>query len=404
MKNIFIITIVVVMCLQQTVFAESQQQKTNIEPKQKITFIYIHGSNDFGGEKRAKFKEHFKKQVHDMHPYMTKAFTKDKLIHHNLLKDGEIEINPEPVIFYWGDKSLTEVQELDNDLDLTKGFSPRVSQIVRSTFAHCLHDAVWVQKYPNMSVIIDELQEVVKAESDKGNQVILFGYSAGSFITYEYFLNKFISLVPSELEFKITNPAIREMIKVSPVQKTCLDALMESDILRLDLYGRYTTNKNLNTIIRQYPQLDAYTNIACFSDDTVKGVVNFASPLALFYSELKDSKSDLNFLSKLMYKHILESDIFWLTVNYREDPLGFPASKNVTKEQLHAIIGGNLNSNGGFVYDKSDVKSGRSFLSAHLAYWDTQKRFVKGVVKAYNEGYNNLYKNLLDDTDSQEKL
>lgn len=404
MKHILIITIVAVMCLQQAVFAESEQQKSNIEPKQKITFVYIHGSNDFGGEKRAKFKEHFKKQVHDMHPYMTKAFNKDKLIHHTLLKDGEIEINPEPVIFYWGDKSLTEVQELDNDLDLTKGFSPRISQMVRSTFAHCLHDAVWVQKYQNMSIIIDELQEVVKTESDKGNQVILFGYSAGSFITYEYFLNKFISLVPSELEFKITNPAVREMIKVHPVQKTCLDALMESDILRLDLYGRYTTNKDLDTVIRQYPQLDAYTNIACFSDDTVKGVVNFASPLALFYSELKDSKSDLNFLSKLMYKHILESDIFWLTVNYREDPLGFPASKNVTKEQLNAITGGNLKSNGGFVYDKSDVKSGRSFLSAHLAYWDTQKRFVKGVVKAYNDGYNNLYKNLLDDSDSQEKL
>lgn len=383
-----------VLFLPQAVFAKSDKVKQVVEPKQKITFIYIHGSNDFHGSKRVEFKDHFAKQVKAMHPHMVKGFSEDELIYKNLLKNGEVAINPEPVIFFWGDKSLNEVSHLDEDLDLTKTFSPKIAQIVRTAFATCLHDAVWVQKYQNMSVIIDELQAVVKAEESKGNQVILFGYSAGSFITYEYFLNKFISLVPAELTFNKTNPEIDKVLKSNQVKKTCLDALLESDIVRLDLYGKYTGNQNVNVMKRQYPNLDKYTESACFSDGTVKGVINFASPLALFYSEVKDTKSDMNFLSILMYKHILETDVFWLTVNYREDPLGFPSSKNLTKDELNNLTGGRVKSNGGFVYDMSNVSSGRTFISAHLAYWDTQKRFVDGIVKAYNKGYNNLYKNI----------
>lgn len=396
MKKFLFIAALLSLFFVQQAFAGSVDAPEIKPVKQQLTFIYIHGSNDFQGKKRVEFKDHFARQVKEMHPYMMKGFYKDDLVYNTLLKNGEIEINPEPIIFYWGDKSLGEVQKLDEDLDMTKTFSPRVAQIVRTVFATCLHDAVWVQKYQNMSVIIDELQTVVKAEQDKGNQVILLGYSAGSFITYEYFLNKFISLVPSELEFKITDKEMKKMIAQNPVQKTCLDALMESGIVRLDLYGHYGPNPNRKIIINEYPNLDKYTQSACFTDETVKGVINFASPIALFYSEMTDSKSDMNFLAKLMYKHILETDIFWLTVNYREDPLGFPSSRNLTRDELNKLALGTLNTNGGFVYDKSDVRSGKTFISAHMAYWKTQKKFVKAIIQAYNKGYLNLYKDFSD--------
>lgn len=395
MKKIIVFSIIAILALPQFAFAFGRQKIKPIEPVQKITFIYINGSNDFKSEDRVKFKEHFKKNVHDMHPYMVKAFTKDKLIHKTLLKNGAVEINKEPVIFYWGDRSLNQVQQLDNDLAMTKKFSPRISQAVRSTFAHCLHDAVWVQKYQNMSVLTDDLHKVVKDEADMGNQVVLFGYSAGSFITYEYFLSKFISLHPDELSFN-KSPELATIMNENPAKKTCLDALMEANVVKLDLYGRYMANGNIAVVKENYPKIDEYTDSACFKDGTIKGVVNFASPLSLFYSEFKNEKSDLNFLSKLMYKHILETDTFWLTVNFREDPLGFPASKNLTKEELTELSGGKVHSNGGFVYDKPDVRSGRTFVSAHLAYWELQRRFVKGVVQAYNKGYKNLYKNVLE--------
>ena len=362
--------------------------------KKKITFIYINGSNDKSSENRLEFRERFEKDVRGMHPYIIKAFNEDPLVRKTLLKDGELELNEEPVTFYWGDKSFTEVSNLDEKMTISSIFSPRLSRMVRSVFAHCLHDAVWVQKYPNMSVIIDELHRKVKYETDKGNQVILLGYSAGSFITYEYFLNKFISIDPAILITGSEYDEMKKLLGEEQIKPTCLDALLESDIVTLDISGKYKANLDRQLILKNYPLLNEKTQTTCFQDGAVRGVVNFASPLSLFYSEVSDSKSDLNFLSKLMYRHILESGVFWLTVNYAEDPLGFPASRNITLEELNKMAAVPIVPKGGFVYDVSNVRSGRSFVTAHLAYWRTQKRFVRGVIQAYNLGYQNLYKSV----------
>ena len=77
-----------------------------------------------------------------------------------------------------------------NQLDLTKAFCPTLAYTVRSVLASCLHDAIWVQKKHNMLPILDDLNNVVIKEAEKGNKVILYGYSAGTFITYEYMFNK----------------------------------------------------------------------------------------------------------------------------------------------------------------------------------------------------------------------
>ena len=45
----------------------------------------------------------------------------------------------------------------------------------------------------------------------------------------------------------------------------------------------------------------------------------------------------------------------------------------------------------GFIYNKSNNYVPRTFITAHLAYWDTPKRFAKAIVKAFNEGYPNFY-------------
>lgn len=366
-------------------------QDLNAQQKKKITFIYINGSNDYSSKNRLEFREAFEKDVNKMHPYMLKKFNADELVRTHLLKNGELEINEEPVIFYWGDKSFAQIEHLDDKMSISTVFSPRVSKMVRSVFAHCLHDAVWVQKYPNMSVIIDELHRKVKFETDKGNQVILLGYSAGSFITYEYFLNKFISLDPAIMVSGKEYDEMKKLIGGDKIHPTCLDALLESGVVTLDMGGHYRASLDIDKVRQNYPVLNERTQTTCFPDGSVRGVINFASPLALFYSEVSDDKSDLNFLSKLMYKHILETDVFWLTVNYAEDPLGFPASKNKSLKELNKIASVTIKPNGGFVYDLSDVRSYKSFITAHLAYWKTQNRFTKAVIEAYNKGYQNMY-------------
>ena len=69
-----------------------------------------------------------------------------------VLRNGEYVINPEPVTFYWGDRSLKVVETLDRDLKSASKYSPKIAHQARSIFAHCLHDAVWVQKYQNMNM------------------------------------------------------------------------------------------------------------------------------------------------------------------------------------------------------------------------------------------------------------
>ncbi len=387
-----ILFLTIIFYTQSKSFAEGNSAPTcdKKEPT-LVTFIYLNGSNDYTAKNRKEFRKAFEKDVAKMHPVMISGFENNPLTKKQFLKGGEYKINPVPIVFYWGEKSLEEVEYLDKDLSLAEKFSPKISQLVRSVVAHCLHDAIWIQKYQNMSPVIDELQTVVRSETSKGHKVVLLGYSAGSFITYEYFLNKFTSLEPKKLMHKTERPEIAKMVKETDVLPTCLDALMEARIVTLNAYGKFNTNPDTKTLLKNYPHLDEYTEYSCFKKDEVKGVINFASPLILFYSDISDTKSSLNFLSQLMYKNILENDIFWLTVNYRNDPLGFPTAENITAKDISALDTMKITPNGGFVYNKSDIYVARTFISAHLAYWDTPKTFVRGVLNAYNNGFNKFY-------------
>ena len=94
-----------------------------------------------------------------------------------------------------------------------------------------------------------------------------------------------------------------------------------------------------------------------------------------------------------MAKSIIENDVFYLTVNYSNDPFGFSNSENFTLEQIQKDTGIILGRRAyrGFIYNKSNNYVPRTFITAHLAYWSTPKRFAKAIVKAFNEGYPNFY-------------
>ena len=98
--------------------------------------------------------------------------------------------------------------------------------------------------------------------------------------------------------------------------------------------GHLLFDKSEKRLMENYLKMDEATKEACTPKETVKGIVNFASPLVLFYSDLGDPEYELTYYNKLMLKYIIEQDLFWLTVNYREDPLGFPSSKNLTIDEI----------------------------------------------------------------------
>lgn len=377
MKKLFGI-IFSLLVLQSVCFAQSN-----------VSFVYINGSNN----NDAKMRNWYVNGVEKLHPVMKKKFEKNKEIKKAFLNKTKYQINEKPVIFFWGDKSKRDLEFVQEQLDITKAFSPTIAYKVRSMLTAYLHDAIWVQKSHNMLPILDDLNETVKQEAVKGNKVVLYGYSAGTFITYEYMFNKLPYINPENL-FNTINVSeeVRTFVKTHPVENTCISALSKANIGMVSDSGHLVLkNFDDNSIEQNYLNLQEATKTACAPKDTFKGVVNFASPLVLFYSDLADSDYELTYYNRLMLKYIIENGLFFITVNYREDPLGFPSSKNLTIAEMEKLADIKIENPTGFVYDNSNVWSKRSVLFAHTSYWSAKRTFANAVVKAFSNGYRLQY-------------
>lgn len=377
MKKLFGI-IFSLLVLQNVCFAQSN-----------VSFVYINGSNN----NDAKMRNWYVNGVEKLHPVMKKKFEKNKEIKKVFLNKTQYNINEKPVVFFWGDKSKRDLEFVQEQLDITKAFSPTIAYKVRSMLTAYLHDAIWVQKSHNMLPILDDLNETVKQEAAKGNKVVLYGYSAGTFITYEYMFNKLPYINPENL-FNTINVSeeVRTFVKTHPVENTCISALSKANIGMVSDSGHLVLkNFDDNSIEQNYLNLQEATKTACAPKDTFKGVVNFASPLVLFYSDLADSDYELTYYNRLMLKYIIENGLFFITVNYREDPLGFPSSKNLTIAEVEKLADIKIENPTGFVYDNSSVWSKRSVLFAHTSYWSAKRTFANAVVKAFSNGYRLQY-------------
>lgn len=362
-----------------------------------VSFVYINGSNN----NDEKMRNWYIEGVQKLHPVMKKKFEKNKEIKQVFLDKPQYKINEEPVIFFWGDKSQKDLEFVQGQLDLTKAFSPTIAYKVRSMLAAYLHDAIWVQKQHNMLPILDELNDIVIKEAQKGNKTVLYGYSAGSFVTYEYMFNKLPYLNPEELFNEIdVSDNVRKFASEHPLENTCISALSKAEIGTVSQSGHLILKKiDDNSLEENYLKLREATKTACAPAGSLQGVVNFASPLVLFYSDLADPDYELTYYNKLMLKYIIENGLFFITVNYREDPLGFPSTKNLTIDEMEKLANIEIKDPKGFVYDNSSVWSKRSVLFAHTSYWSAKRTFSNAVVKAFTNGYRLQY-----DKEFQEKV
>lgn len=362
-----------------------------------VSFVYINGSNN----NDEKMRNWYIEGVQKLHPVMKKKFEKNKEIKQVFLDKPQYKINEEPVIFFWGDKSQKDLEFVHGQLDLTKAFSPTIAYKVRSMLAAYLHDAIWVQKQHNMLPILDELNDTVIKEAQKGNKTVLYGYSAGSFVTYEYMFNKLPYLNPEELFNEIdVSDNVRKFASEHPLENTCISALSKAEIGTVSQSGHLILKKiDDNSLEENYLKLREATKTACAPAGSLQGVVNFASPLVLFYSDLADPDYELTYYNKLMLKYIIENGLFFITVNYREDPLGFPSTKNLTIDEMEKLANIEIKDPKGFVYDNSSVWSKRSVLFAHTSYWSAKRTFSNAVVKAFTNGYRLQY-----DKEFQEKV
>ncbi len=382
--------IIIILCL---IFAINCSQAA-----ENLSFIYINGSNNNDD----KMKNWYETGVRKLHPVLRKKFIKNHSIKKYYSQLGKLNIEKEPVIFFWGNKSKVDLDFVKDQLDLSKAISSTGAYIVRSLLAQYFHDAIWVQKSHNMLPILEELNDVVKNEADKGNSVILYGYSAGTFVTYEYLFNKLPYINMENLfETLSVDKDILDFVKANPMNDTCISALsyQYAGVGNISNTGHMILNQDKNKLKQNYLKLNEMTKIACVPDGKVKGVVNFASPLVLFYSDMSDPDYEQTYYNKLAIKYIMEHGIFMLTVNFREDPIGFPTNHNLTADEIAKTINLPIKNPSGVIYDNSSVWSKRPCVFAHTSYWSARKPFSKGVVNSFVNGYKFQY-----DPQYQEKV
>ena len=348
-----------------------------------VSFVYINGSNN-NNEKMHKW---FVKGIDKFHPVLKKRMEHDKYVSKHFLKDNDLIIEENPSIFFWGYKSQTDLMFMKEKANLLRSVSPLIAYFVRNTIAEMLHDAIWVQKSHNMISIIQDLDKQIKQKSKEGKKVVLFGYSAGSFITMEYLFNKMPYINLSEY-FNNANldKDLAQMINENPRKDTCLMAFVGSNLTNASPLGKIVVNKNKKEFKSAYMNMDRFTDKYCAPQDTILGVVNYASPIPLFYSDMADENLGAQKFNHMMFKYLIEQDFFFLTVNYADDPLGFPNGVNYTNEQIKNITKLEYDQEKGFFYDYSKALSWRTFVGAHTSYWKTKKHFSKAIIKAYKEG------------------
>lgn len=381
MKKIFlgITALILVLCLQ------------NFSQAADVSFIYINGSNN----NNEKMKNWFENGVKKLHPAMVNQFESNEQVKQLMLSHEGLNITDDPKIFFWGDLSKTDLDFVNKQLDLSKDFSPTVAFQVRRLLTQYMHDAIWVQKTHHMLPIVKNLNDMVKDEYSQGRSTILYGYSAGTFITYEYLVNTLPYINLEELFNNLkAEEDFKEFVKANPRGNTCISALADAGIGVVTSSGKLVFNTDKDSFKKRYLEIDKSTENVCSPVGAVKGVVNFASPLVLFYSDLADPDYEQTYYNKLMLKYMMENGLFWLTVNFREDPLAFPSSRNLTYQEMEKIINLTFTDPKGFIYDNSGVWSWRPFFLAHTSYWSARKKFSKAIVKSFVEGYRYQYDTL----------
>ena len=177
--------------------------------------------------------------------------------------------------------------------------------------------------------------------------------------------------------------------KVNP-KPTCVDAIIDANIAVMGANGNLIPVSNKTTLRNNFKKLNAQTELSCAPDNSISGIINFGSPIVIFYSDIGDMGSQSFYFSARLYRHIIENHEFALTVNYKTDPLGVPTENVKISDAKQSDIFDNLTQNGGFVYDTS-VKGGIMFASSHLKYWDQTNHFTKAVAKSYEQAYKYFY-------------
>ena len=385
----FFLLMAVFLSLFNCSFAAAKDELPIAADAKPIDIIYIHGAYET--------RDAFNNSVRNVHDDMVKQIQNDPFMYKNLLDNGNKKIGEKEIIFFWADQTEENQKILDKALAYVKNVGTFISRFGRETLSHLLHDAIWISKPVNYTPLLNDLLKVVKEEYSKGNQVILYGYSAGSLLASEYLTQKMPIIDLNEVKNAANDDSymsryFAQTVKKHKFKPTCLDALKESKLVFYTDNDEFVANPDISFLKREFPNLDTYTDKYCSPQGALKGVVVFGAPLTIFDSSAPQEGSSSNQLMQLAMKYLVENNVFFLVVNYENDFIGMPlAGKPTLNDLQNSQSLGDITPNGGFLYDATGVKCRTNIFSSHMAYWSNGKRFAKSIVKAYNDGYKYFY-------------
>ena len=379
--KIILILIVLQLFFFFSVINASMASET-IENNNSIRFIYLNCSN----ANSEKAKMDYTQGVSAIQKQIKTTFENDEFISKYLLEDGKYTIKEKPEVLFWGFQSQKSLNAVDDDLAVASLVSPKIAQSVRRLLSHCLHDAIWVQKDRNMQKVLTQLHRMVLDANKNGEKVVLLGHSAGSFVTYNYLMHK-LKAIDLEMFFCVSDSTNKHE------HCTCVDAIIDSGLGFHLMNGSIVLNPNEKQFKDAYSKLDYYTKTSCMPENSIAGIINFGTPLSLFYTDVVGGESLMtNEQIFSFFKHMQEDNIFLLTVNFADDPIGFPIGRNITAQDMEMEFEKTLSRTArGFMYNYSSVKSPATFASSHSSYWKYPKKFSNMCKDAYKKRLQNFY-------------
>jgi hypothetical protein len=380
-------------------FSGEAPEKSPLSGKIPVKFVYIHGTNQNTLESRFRFEQSVKR----LHGEIVNVFENNRLIQTQWFHQNQYYISTEPVVFFWGDRSQSELEFLKRDLTLLTGIKTRLAGRVREEMAYMLHDAVWFERPKNKYQILKALHETVMLAHGENQPIVLLGHSAGSLVAFNY-LTYLLPFLDQETLLRVTkSPSdVVSAIRRSDLPPTCALALIDSGAFRPDLSGRLMSTyqepelgiASLSAESRQIyldklPEaIRTATQTSCLPPNALQGMITFGSPIPLFESDVGRYEDVFSLLVSYMLKYLLENDMVWLHVNHIKDPVGFPLPDyQIMAKRIQANQGIDIQQKGGIIASNSNIRQWTFIQNAHTWYWKKPELFAKELVKTYEAGY-----------------
>lgn len=361
-----------------------------------ISFVYVHGA----GLTAVDMKQGFEARATALHTRIEEQLYETPEARTGLMRAGRRQIDPTPVVYYWGDLARGQSEEAQertaSSIDSESG---GLVAKVHTLGARLLHDVYWFEQPYNNRLVLLRLHDTIRQARQDDREIVLLGHSLGGVVAFNYAIYHVSYVNLGERMSDVGTPLANKLLHKYPKQ-TCIAAALESGLGEVDVNGNLVLEtadasmrdaKVLESFQMDYwteklRSLDEYTDRYCLAADAFRGLVTMGSPVAAMMTT--DTGGE-GIMAYLFGRYLYEEGAFWIHFAHHNDPFGFPLSENVHMPRLLTEkLGKRIEPRGGFFMSATKPTGGPGVLNAHGWYFDRPADFAAALAQAYATGYN----------------